>query len=84
MLVVALGYDAHKDDPIRVLRLEAADFGAIAHLARAFGQPTLVLQEGGYAVDANRGDCLGNLLEGFGSPASAGKTAAASSRPWSR
>ena len=76
VLVLALGYDAHKDDPIGVLSLEADDFGAIGGRARAFGLPTLVVQEGGYAIDAI-GECLGSFLDGFEAPATAGRTGVA-------
>ncbi len=64
-LVVALGYDAHRDDPIGVLRLDAADFGDIGRRLRALDLPTLVVQEGGYAIAAI-GDCLDAFLQGFG------------------
>lgn len=63
-LVVALGYDAHKDDPIGVLKLEAADFGRIGESVKGFGLPTLVVQEGGYAIGAI-GECLDAFLGGF-------------------
>lgn len=63
-LVVALGYDAHKDDPIGVLKLESADFGTIGSQVKAIGLPTLVVQEGGYAIEAI-GECLDAFLEGF-------------------
>jgi len=56
-LVVALGFDAHARDPIGVLKLEADDFGAIGRRVRQLALPTLVVQEGGYAVDV-LGDCL--------------------------
>jgi acetoin utilization deacetylase AcuC-like enzyme len=63
-LVVALGYDAHKDDPIGVLKLEAADFGTIGAKVKALGLPTLAVQEGGYAIEAI-GECLDAFLGGF-------------------
>ncbi len=63
-LVIALGYDAHKDDPIGVLKLDAADFGTIGAKVKAFGLPTLVVQEGGYAIEAI-GGCLDAFLGGF-------------------
>lgn len=63
VLVVALGYDAHKDDPIGVLKLEASDFGTIGRLVRGIGLPTLVVQEGGYAIEAI-GECLDAFLAG--------------------
>ncbi|KRE18139.1 acetylpolyamine aminohydrolase [Bosea sp. Root381] len=64
VLIVALGYDAHKDDPIGVLKLDAADFGTIGEKVKGFGLPTLVVQEGGYAIEAI-GDCLDAFLGGF-------------------
>ena len=64
VVIVALGYDAHKDDPIGVLKLDAADFGTIASKVKGFGLPTLVVQEGGYAIEAI-GDCLDAFLGGF-------------------
>ena len=63
-LVIALGYDAHKDDPIGVLKLESADFGMIGEKVRGFGLPALVVQEGGYAIEAI-GDCLDAFLAGL-------------------
>lgn len=56
-LVVALGFDAHARDPIGVLKLEAADFDPIGRRVRALALPTLVVQEGGYAIDV-LGECL--------------------------
>ncbi len=64
-LVVALGYDAHRDDPIGVLALSADDFDAVGRRIRALGLPTLLVQEGGYAIDAI-GLCLDRFLQGFG------------------
>ncbi|PZU94536.1 MAG: histone deacetylase family protein [Chelatococcus sp.] len=64
VLILALGYDAHKDDPIGVLKLDAADFGMIGAKVKAMGLPTLVVQEGGYAIEAI-GECLDAFLGGF-------------------
>ena len=64
VVVIALGYDAHKDDPIGVLKLEASDFGTIGRQVKGFGLPTLVVQEGGYAIEAI-GDCLDAFLGEF-------------------
>jgi len=63
-LVVALGFDAHQDDPIGVLNLTTPDFGMIGAKAKAIGLPTLVAQEGGYAIHAI-GGCLDAFLGGF-------------------
>jgi acetoin utilization deacetylase AcuC-like enzyme len=60
-LVVALGFDAHARDPIGVLKLESNDFGAVGARIKAIGLPTVVIQEGGYAVDALT-DCLRAFL----------------------
>jgi acetoin utilization deacetylase AcuC-like enzyme len=64
VLVVALGFDAHAQDPIGVLALEAADFAAVAGRIRRLHVPLLVVQEGGYAVDVI-GDCLCAFLGEF-------------------
>lgn len=64
VLVFPLGYDSHRDDPIGVLKLEASDFNALGRKVRALNIPTLVVQEGGYAVDAI-GKCLEAFLTAF-------------------
>jgi acetoin utilization deacetylase AcuC-like enzyme len=63
-LVVALGYDAHAQDPIGVLKLESKDFATIGAQVAALGLSTLVVQEGGYAIEVI-GDCLGAFLDGL-------------------
>ena len=63
-LVVAAGFDAHVRDPIGVLRLEASDFGKVGARVRGLGVPTLIVQEGGYAID-DIGACLERFLEGM-------------------
>lgn len=60
-LVIALGFDAHARDPIGVLKMESNDFAGIASRVKALGLPTLVVQEGGYAIDAIA-DCLTAFL----------------------
>lgn len=64
VLVVALGYDAHIADPIGVLKLDSGDFGVVGNQVRALGLPTLVVQEGGYAVEV-LGDCLYAFIKGL-------------------
>jgi acetoin utilization deacetylase AcuC-like enzyme len=64
VLVVALGFDAHRRDPIGVLTLEAEDFGRCGKLIRAFGLPILIVQEGGYAL-GDIGRCLTAFLDGI-------------------
>ena len=60
-VVVALGFDAHARDPIGVLKLESHDFADVAARVSTLNLPTLVVQEGGYAIDAI-GDCLTAFL----------------------
>ena len=64
VLVVSLGVDAFKDDPISFFKLTSADFktcgGRIAKLKR----PTLFVMEGGYAIEAIGINTV-NVLEGF-------------------
>ena len=64
-LIVALGYDAHKLDPIGVMELETEGFRSIGRQVKALGLPTLIVQEGGYAIDAI-GGCLSAFIEGIG------------------
>ncbi len=47
-LVVALGLDTAKNDPTGTWSLTAKDFETNGRLIGALGQPTLVIQEGGY------------------------------------
>jgi acetoin utilization deacetylase AcuC-like enzyme len=59
-LVVPLGFDSYKDDPISVLR---ADMDAYQQIGARIGRlelPTVIVQEGGYKVDA-----IGQALEKF-------------------
>ena len=65
VLVVALGFDAHEEDPIGVLKLTSADFARVGAAIAAIGLPTLAVQEGGYAVDAI-GSSLDAFLQGMG------------------
>jgi acetoin utilization deacetylase AcuC-like enzyme len=63
-LVLSLGYDAHADDPLSVLKVTTAGFRSIGERVRDFGLPVLVVQEGGYQVSVI-GDCLGAFLDGL-------------------
>jgi acetoin utilization deacetylase AcuC-like enzyme len=51
-LVISLGFDAFDGDPICDLALATADFAAIGGRVRGLGLPAIVVQEGGYAIDA--------------------------------
>ena len=59
-LVVSLGFDAYHGDPLSAFRVDAAVFTAMGSRIAALGLPTLLVQEGGYAVDM-----LPRLAEGF-------------------
>ena len=67
-LVVALGLDAHRDDPLKGMRLSTRAFrrigAAIASTAAQTGLPTVLVQEGGYLSEA-LGRNLKAFLEGF-------------------
>lgn len=63
-LVVALGFDSHRDDPIGLLDVSTAGFRGIGERVRATGLPTVVVQEGGYQISVI-GDCLGQFLDGL-------------------
>lgn len=63
-LVVALGFDGYRDDPISVLDLDMDAYRHIGERISAQGLPTVVVQEGGYMVDAI-GTALGELLRGL-------------------
>ena len=51
-LVVALGVDAAAGDPESPLEVTAAGFRAAGRALGALGLPTVVVQEGGYDLDA--------------------------------
>lgn len=63
-LVVSLGFDGHRDDPIGLLDITAAGYGRAGALIAACDLPILIVQEGGYEIDV-LGDCLGNVLDMF-------------------
>ena len=65
LLVVSYGADTYVGDPISQFRLETEDYEAIARRIAGIGKPSLVIMEGGYAVDA-LGANVGAFLKGFG------------------
>jgi acetoin utilization deacetylase AcuC-like enzyme len=52
VLVVSAGFDTFHDDPIGAFRVTTGGFGRIGSALAAAGRPVLVVQEGGYAVEA--------------------------------
>lgn len=66
-LIVSLGFDTYHADPICNLGLVTDDYARIGSAISALGMPAVVLQEGGYAVDAlgaNAVAFLGGLAGG--------------------
>ena len=66
-LVISAGFDTFERDPIGDLALRTADYGEIGRMVRSLGMPIIVLQEGGYAIDAlgdNALALLGGLRSG--------------------
>ena len=63
-LVVALGLDAHVDDPFKGLAVTTPGFARIGAAIAGLGLDTLFVQEGGYLSNA-LGDNLTHVLQGF-------------------
>ena len=63
-LVVSLGFDTYGGDPICDLALVTADYQRIGAAVRRLGRPTLLVQEGGYALEAI-GACATAFLRGL-------------------
>ena len=64
-LVVSLGVDAYKEDPISFFALESDDFADCGRRIARIGLPTVFVMEGGYAIEAVGVNTV-NALEGFG------------------
>lgn len=64
LLVVSYGADTFEGDPISQFKLKTADYPPLARRIAALGLPTVVVMEGGYAVDA-LGDNVAAFLEGW-------------------
>jgi acetoin utilization deacetylase AcuC-like enzyme len=52
VVVVSAGFDTFEDDPIGAFRVTTGGFARIGAALAAAGRPLLVVQEGGYAVEA--------------------------------
>ena len=52
LVIVSLGVDTFHNDPISDLAITSEGFGRQGHAVAQLGLPTVVLQEGGYDVDA--------------------------------
>ncbi|MEZ5788023.1 MAG: histone deacetylase family protein [Xanthobacteraceae bacterium] len=62
-LVLSLGVDTYKGDPISKFQLDSLDFCAIGRRIAELRLPTLIVMEGGYAVDAIGTNALNVLRE---------------------
>ncbi len=63
-LIIAAGFDTHKNDPIGGLQLCTEDYISLGNQFKSLHLPTLVCQEGGYNV-AVLGNCVRNFLVGL-------------------
>ena len=64
LLVCSYGADTFVEDPISFFALETADYARLSRRIAAAGLPTLIVMEGGYAVDA-LGANVASFLSGF-------------------
>jgi acetoin utilization deacetylase AcuC-like enzyme len=64
LLICSFGADTFNGDPICSFALETADYGPMARRIAGLGLPTLIVMEGGYAVDA-LGANVAAFLSGF-------------------
>jgi acetoin utilization deacetylase AcuC-like enzyme len=64
LLVVSFGADTWEGDPISHFALTTADYAVLARDIAACGWPTVIVMEGGYAVDA-LGANVASFLSGF-------------------
>lgn len=64
LLIVSFGADTFAGDPIANFALQTADYAVLASDIAAAQLPTVVLTEGGYAVD-KLGENLASFLSGF-------------------
>jgi acetoin utilization deacetylase AcuC-like enzyme len=64
-LVVSLGFDASKDEPLGFLQVTADGFARAGERLGAMRRPTAIVQEGGYNVGVI-GELLQRFLTGFG------------------
>ncbi|MCH8617045.1 histone deacetylase family protein [Sphingomonas sp. SM33] len=52
LLIVSYGADTYEGDPISYFKLRTTDYAPMARTIAKLGLPTVVVMEGGYAVDA--------------------------------
>lgn len=64
-LVLSIGFDTYRDDPISVLQFDFDAYQAVGERLRQLGLPVVLVQEGGYMVEA-LDPGLQALLQGLG------------------
>ena len=64
LIVCSFGADTYAGDPISHFGLTTGDYGVLGRRISSLGTPTLVVMEGGYAVDALGGN-VAEFLAGF-------------------
>jgi len=64
LLIVSYGADTHEDDPISYFKLKTSDYAPMARRIASIGVPTLIVMEGGYAIEA-LGANVAEFLSGF-------------------
>jgi len=64
LLIACYGADTHEADPISHFKLKTSDYTPMARRIASLGLPTLIVMEGGYAVEA-LGANVAAFLSGF-------------------
>jgi acetoin utilization deacetylase AcuC-like enzyme len=64
LVVVAAGFDAHRDDPLAEMEVTAGGFRELARRSAALGPRTAAVLEGGYNLETLP-DLVAGALEGF-------------------
>ena len=64
-VIVAAGWDAHKDDPLSLLRVSDDGYSRVGDIVGAMRLPTVIVQEGGYSLDVIA-TAPRRFLDGFG------------------
>ena len=64
LLIVSFGADTYAGDPISHFAIQTGDYERLAQRIAALGLPTLIVMEGGYAVEA-LGANVASFLGGF-------------------
>ena len=63
-IVIALGLDAHEDDPYQGMKITTPGFARIGARLASLALPSVIVQEGGY-LSAALGPNLASFLDGF-------------------